>query len=84
MATIAALVHRLAPTPHIDVPSRHTRSVVTRAADRVNQFFCGLSGHSGGLLRHVDDGRLTLQCVSCGYETPGWDLKSRLHAARGH
>jgi len=82
MLTNAALVDRIAPTSHIGVPARHTSSLFARAADRVNQFFCGLSGHGGGLLRHVENGRLTLQCVSCGYETPGWDLKTRLHSTR--
>ena len=49
---------------------------LARAADRVNQFFCGLHGHDS-LLLHVDNGRMSLHCVSCGYDTPGWDLKVR-------
>jgi hypothetical protein len=39
----------------------------------VRQFFCGLHGHD--TLLHFGQGRLSLQCVSCGYETPGWDVK---------
>ena len=41
--------------------------------DKVRQFFCGLHGHD--TLRHFAKGRISLQCVTCGYETPGWDLR---------
>jgi hypothetical protein len=40
---------------------------------RINRFICGLSGHTP--LLHFENGRMTLQCDSCGYETPGWDLR---------
>jgi hypothetical protein len=42
--------------------------------DRVRQFLCGLHGHDA--LLHVEHGRMSLQCTSCGYETPGWDLRT--------
>ena len=41
--------------------------------DKIRQFFCGLQGHD--VLRHFGKTRVSLQCVSCGYETPGWDLE---------
>jgi hypothetical protein len=41
--------------------------------DKVRQFLCGLHGHDA--LLHFDQGRMSLQCTSCGYETPGWDLR---------
>jgi hypothetical protein len=41
--------------------------------DKIRQFFCGLQGHDA--LVHFDKTRISLQCVSCGYETPGWDLQ---------
>lgn len=41
--------------------------------DKVRQFLCGLHGHD--TLRHFEKGRISLQCVSCGYETPGWDVR---------
>ena len=41
--------------------------------DKVRQFFCGLHGHDA--LLHFEHGRMSLQCTSCGYETPGWDLR---------
>jgi hypothetical protein len=40
---------------------------------KVRQFICGLHGHDA--LLHFEQGRISLQCTSCGYETPGWDLK---------
>jgi hypothetical protein len=46
-----------------------------RAAAQVRQFLCGLHGHDA--LLHFEQGRLSLQCTSCGHETPGWDLKGR-------
>jgi hypothetical protein len=42
--------------------------------DRVRQFLCGLHGHDA--LLHFEHGRMSLQCASCGYETPGWDFKT--------
>ena len=42
--------------------------------DKVRQFLCGLHGHDA--LLHFEHGRMSLQCTSCGYETPGWDLNA--------
>ena len=49
-----------------------TDSVVARGLHQVQQFICGLHGHDA--LLHFAEGRMSLQCTSCGYETPGWDL----------
>ena len=40
--------------------------------DRVKQMWCGLHGHDA-LLQFEQD-RMFLRCVSCGHETPGWNL----------
>jgi hypothetical protein len=50
-----------------------------RRADQVRQFICGLHGHDA--LLHFEQGRMSLLCVSCGHETPGWDVKGRNAAA---
>jgi len=57
-----------------------TREVVEqddgRAAgvwDRVRQAMCGLHGHDR--LVHFERDRMFLRCVSCGHETPGWELR---------
>ena len=47
--------------------------LLTRTVGQVRQFFCGLHGHDA--LLHFEQSRMSLQCTSCGYQTPGWDLK---------
>ena len=42
--------------------------------DKVRQFLCGLHGHDA--LLHFEGERMSLQCSSCGFETPGWDLRT--------
>jgi hypothetical protein len=46
--------------------------IMTRALDSVRQIVCGLHGHDA--LLHFEQGRMSLRCTSCGYQTPGWDL----------
>jgi hypothetical protein len=43
-----------------------------RLSMHVRQFFCGLGGHDS--LRHFERGRMSLKCVQCGHETPGWEV----------
>ena len=43
-----------------------------RMLEQVRQMFCGLRGHD--TLLHFEEERMSLRCVSCGHETPGWDL----------
>jgi hypothetical protein len=43
-----------------------------RVVDRLHQMFCGLHGHD--TLLHFEQERMSLRCVSCGHETPGWEL----------
>ena len=55
---------------------------------RAREIVCGLHGHDNFLQFEQD--RMCLKCVSCGRETPGWDLNEmpptrRLHGdARRH
>jgi hypothetical protein len=46
-----------------------------RAAGQLRQFFCGLHGHDA--LLHFEHGRMSLLCTSCGYESPGWEVKAQ-------
>ena len=50
----------------------HTGDLGGRVMDRVRQMLCGLHGHDT-LLQFQED-RMFLRCVSCGHETPGWDV----------
>jgi len=43
-----------------------------RVIDRLRQMFCGLHGHD--TLLSFEHERMFLRCVSCGHETPGWEL----------
>ena len=43
-----------------------------RVFDRVREAFCALHGHDS-LLNFKQD-RMFLKCVSCGHESPGWEL----------
>jgi hypothetical protein len=43
-----------------------------RLIDWLRQAFCSLHGHDTML--HFQQERMSLRCVSCGHETPGWSL----------
>ena len=43
----------------------------------VRQSLCGLNGHDKYL--HVDGSRVTLRCVSCLHESPGWETGGRAY-----
>ena len=49
-------------------------------ASRLSQLICGLSGHQ--LLLNAEPGRLSLKCMSCPYETPGWTIKEKAYDGR--
>ena len=43
-----------------------------RVLSWLRQAYCGLHGHDN--LMQFEKDRMFLQCVSCGRETPGWEL----------
>jgi hypothetical protein len=55
-----------------DVRPQPAESVATRVLEWIRQSYCGLHGHDTML--HFEKDRMFLQCVSCGHQTPGWDL----------
>lgn len=57
-------------------PAPETGSVLSKATQQLRQLMCGLHGHDS--LLHFEDGRISLQCASCGHETPGWDVKATM------
>ena len=63
-----SMQHRMMATP------QPTTGFVGRTVDQLRQFVCGLHGHDA--LLHFGHGRISLQCTSCGYETPGWDVNA--------
>ncbi len=52
----------------LDWPAQFFR----RAAKRAGQMRCGITGHN--VLLRYQPTRLSLQCSSCGYESPGWEV----------
>jgi hypothetical protein len=52
-----------------------TPTYLAHLASRLSQLICGLSGHQ--LLLNAEPGRLSLKCMSCPYETPGWAIKEQ-------
>ena len=50
--------------------------LLTRAATYLRRWSCGLHGHDS--LLHFEHGRMSLLCSSCGYESPGWELKGSI------
>jgi hypothetical protein len=67
---------------HGGLPSADDRRMAVRVAAFVQslvssgrQAFCALRGHE--LLLHFEPDRLSLRCLVCGAETPGWQLDVR-------
>ena len=47
-------------------------NAVENGLGHLDQFLCAIRGHE--LFSHFEPGRLSLRCVSCGYESPGWEI----------
>jgi hypothetical protein len=58
----------------------NTPTYLAHLASRLSQMICGLSGHQ--LLLNAEPGRLSLKCMSCPYETPGWVIKEKSYDVR--
>jgi len=63
---------RHAATQPMAADVRPPERVASRVLDWIRQTYCALHGHDAML--HFEKERLFLQCVSCGHQTPGWDL----------
>jgi len=55
--------------PNVEAGRERIGETVLR---RAREIVCGLHGHDNFLQFEQD--RMCLKCVSCGHETPGWDL----------
>lgn len=52
----------------------------TLVLERLGQVFCGIQGHEHML--QSSEGRLFLRCMTCGHQSPGWDVPTRVRAAK--
>lgn len=50
--------------------------LIARAVGFVSQRFCAVRGHDSVL--HFEENRVRLRCTSCGYDSPGWEVKPEL------
>lgn len=48
--------------------------------DKLGQVFCGIYGHDN--MMQFEDDRMFLRCVTCGHESPGWDVPHRRPAIK--
>jgi hypothetical protein len=64
--------HSLPASGDIDNGANETGGLGERVLDRLRQTLCGLHGHD--TLLQFEQERMFLRCVSCGHETPGWQL----------
>jgi hypothetical protein len=44
-------------------------------AEWVRRARCGLTGHS--MVLHLQPQRMSLRCMDCGEQTPGWAIRAR-------
>ena len=62
-------------TAHEGLPTTASRARTGgfgRVLAWLSQAVCGLRGHD--TLLNFEEERMSLRCVSCGHETPGWEL----------
>ena len=53
-----------------------------RLTKRLGHLQCGITGHD--VMLRYEPARLSLQCASCGYESPGWELAPRRPSLSPH
>ena len=63
--------------PALQARRRPLSENAARFAVWLRQSLCGLNGHDKYL--HVDGPRVTLRCVSCQHESPGWETGGRAY-----
>ena len=65
---------RMAPHEDLTEAGAHPQDdgLGTAVVVKVKQMFCGMHGHDN--LMQFERERMFLRCVSCGHESPGWEL----------
>jgi hypothetical protein len=49
------------------------RAAAVITVDRLVCALCGFRGHA--MVRHFEPARMSLVCLSCGHNTPGWTMQ---------
>lgn len=55
------------------------KAMAFAAAEALSRAYCGLGGHTMAL--RFEKSRVSLHCMSCGHNTPGWTIQARSQAA---
>jgi hypothetical protein len=61
------------------VRSRMTADAIG-LAERLRRARCGLGGHA--MVLHLEPQKMSLRCLDCGEQTPGWTIDAHRSAAR--
>jgi hypothetical protein len=77
---IATLVERIhvtcVPAPRVMLAAGAAAFDGTAAAvGWMRRTWCGLGGHE--MIRRFDGNRISLECMSCGEQSPGWSIDPR-------
>jgi len=71
MASEAQATQFTTTFPALQTRRRPLSDYAARLGVWLRQAMCGLQGHDRYL--HVEGARVTLRCVSCQHESPGWE-----------
>ncbi|MCC6162369.1 MAG: hypothetical protein IT182_03365 [Acidobacteria bacterium] len=63
--------------PALQARQRPFAEQLARIGEWLQQAICGMQGHDRYL--HVEGSRVTLRCVSCRHDSPGWDTGGRAY-----
>jgi hypothetical protein len=76
------LVSHAEPMPSVSPTGAFLNTLLPRAAalaiaaaEGLAQARCGLGGHT--MAMRFEKTRMSLQCLSCGHNTPGWTIPAR-------
>jgi hypothetical protein len=69
---MTAIARRLAWSPGAGQMLARGVATLRQVAALSRRLLCGLSGHE--MVRYFEPDRLSLRCVSCGAQTPGWTI----------
>jgi len=61
--------------PFLNALWSRTRAMAIAVAEILLQARCGLGGHA--MAMRFEKTRMSLQCLGCGHNTPGWSIQAR-------
>ncbi|MGE3512836.1 MAG: hypothetical protein AB7N65_28575 [Vicinamibacterales bacterium] len=78
---VANRPQQVATVDELGQPLRaHDDAFGSAMLQRFGQMICGIQGHEH--LVQFSEERIFLRCITCGHESPGWEVPTRLKPAR--